>query len=548
MNLTRRALMLGTAASMSALTLSACGGSDKSASGGSGDGGSGSDSVIRTDGAEPENPLVPTNTSDLGGGNVLAACFACLVHYAKDGTVANDVAESIDSDDKQHWTIKIKKGQTFSDGTPVTAKSFVNAWNFGALTTNAQRAQSFFEPIAGFAEVAAEKPTAKTLTGLKVVDDQTFTVDLVSPQSDFPLRLGYWAFAPLPEVAYKDMKAFGEKPVSNGPYTVKTWKHNTSIDIVRNPKYDGPRKAKNAGISYIVYTDPETAYNDLGNSLDVIGTIPSGTLSTFQDELGDRAINQPNAALMYMRIPAYAEQFAGEAGALRRAAISRAINRPQICEKLFFGTRKPATDFVPPAIKGGGSTDIPGAEVLSFDAAEAKKLWAQAEKIKPFTGDITFAYPADGPNKEWVEAVCNSLTNALGVKASPKPYPAYGEYKQEIGKQAIKSPYRMVWFADYPSPYNFLFPLFSTAAADGKGSNDGNYKSPEFDKLVSEALQAPDEKSALTKYKAAQAVLLKDLPAIPLWYQNTVGGYADGIEGIQFSWNGSLEVDQVTKK
>ncbi|MCL6422029.1 ABC transporter substrate-binding protein [Brachybacterium sp. JHP9] len=546
MQIRRRSLILGSgAAGASALALAACG------SGGSGSGGGASssgDAVVFVNNTEPENPLIPTNTSELGGGDVLNACFSCLLAYAADGSSENEVAKSIESEDAQNWTITLEEGWKFSDGTPVTAKSFVDAWNFGALTTNAQRAQSFFEPIEGFADVSAKEPTAETMSGLAVVDDHTFTVRLNSPQSDFPSRLGYWAFAPLPESAFEDIEAFGELPVSNGPYKVESWTHDSEIVCVPNPEYTGPRPAKNAGITFVVYADEETAYNDLASgSLDVIGGIPSSALSTFEDELGERAINQPAAILQFITIPQYDPNFQGEAGALRRKAFSRAIDRAQICEAIFFGTRVPATDFTSTSIEGGGATDIPGSEVLQFDAAEAKSLWEQAEAISPFQGELTLSYNADGPNKDWVEAVCNSVTNSIGVTAVPTPYPAFGAYKEQIAAREITGPFRSSWVADYPSVFNFLFPLYASASADGNGSNDGQFKNEEFDRLLAEGQQATDPAEALAKWKDAQAVLMENLPSVPLWYQNTMGGHSEAVSDVKFSWNGGLLFPDIVK-
>ena len=64
-------------------------------------------------------------------------------------------AESIESADGQHYTVTLAGGWTFTDGTPVTARSFVDAWNYGALSTNAQLQSSFFDPIEGR---AAQRP------------------------------------------------------------------------------------------------------------------------------------------------------------------------------------------------------------------------------------------------------------------------------------------------------------------------------------------------------------------------------------------------------
>ncbi|MGP9694913.1 peptide ABC transporter substrate-binding protein [Brachybacterium sp. AOP25-B2-12] len=537
MTISRRSMILGSAATgTAAIALAACSGESDGGSDGGGDGGQ----VVFANGTEPENPLIPTNTSEVGGGRVITSAFAGLVYYTADGKVENDLAESIESDDKQTWTIKIKSGQKFSDGSDVTAKSFVDAWNFGALTTNAQKGQSFFEPIEGFDAVAAETPSAETLSGLAVVDDTSFTVKLVSAQSDFPTRLGYSAYMPLPDGAIDDIDAFGEKPVSNGPYKVETWDHNKQIVLVPNEHYDGPRTPKNGGITFTIYADNDTMYSDLeSGNVDVIDAIPTSALSTFESDLGDRAVNAPGAVFQSFTIAQNDPNFSGEAGKLRRQALSRAIDRASICDSLFFKTRTPATDFVAPVIEGGGATDIPGAEVLDFDAAQAKELWNQAEAVQAYdtSTPFTLSYNADGPHKDWVEAVCNSIKNTLGIEANPQPFPAFGEFRKQITDRQLKGAFRSGWQADYPSAYNFLGPLYSSAAADGKGSNDGDYKNPEFDGLLAQGLEAADVEAAIVQYKAGEAILVQDLPAIPLWYQNTFGGYSESVGDVEFGWD-----------
>ncbi|HLQ80801.1 MAG TPA: ABC transporter substrate-binding protein [Brachybacterium sp.] len=540
MAISRRSMMLGTAAGgAAALTLAACGsdGGDGGSDGGSGSGGSGE--PIYANGTEPENPLIPTNTSEVGGGRIITSVFSGLVYYTAEGKVENEVAESIETEDSQSWTIKIREGLTFSDGSPLTAQSFVDAWNFGANTANAQKSQSFFQPIEGFDEVSADDATEDlTLSGLEVVDDTTFTVKLVSAQADFSSRLGYSAYSPLPDSAYEDIDGFGEKPVGNGPYMVDSWAHDSEIVLVPNPEYDGPRVAQNAGITFVIYAEDETLYNDmLSGNVDVSDIIPTSALSTFEDELGERAVNAPGAVFQSFTIPQDDPDFSGEAGKLRRQALSYAIDRKAICDSLFFGTRSPATDFAVPVIDGGGATDIPGSEVLEFDEAKAKELWEKAEEMEPFKGPFTLAYNADSPHKDWVEAVCNSLKNTLGIEATPNPFPAFGEFRQQITARTMEGAFRSGWQADYPSVYNFLGPLYSSAAADGKGSNDGDYKNPEFDELLKEGLAASDIDAANEKFHAAEAILMEDLPAIPLWYQNTMGGFSDQVSNVQYGWD-----------
>jgi oligopeptide transport system substrate-binding protein len=173
-------------AAAGALTLSGCTAGSPEATGEAG----ASSAIITTNSIEPQNPLVPTNTNEVGGGLIVDHIFAGLVYYDAEGNVENDVAESIETEDSQTYTITLKEGQTFTNGEPVTSESFVKAWNYGAALDNAQLSSYFFESIEGY---NAEE-NVDEMSGLEVVDERTFTVTLSQPESDFPLRLGYSAF------------------------------------------------------------------------------------------------------------------------------------------------------------------------------------------------------------------------------------------------------------------------------------------------------------------------------------------------------------------
>ena len=143
MAISRRSMILGTAASgTAALTLAACGGDD----GGNGGGGNGSDNggggdtgaIVMINGTEPQNPLHTTNTNEVGGGKILQNLFSGLVYYDAEGTPQNEMAESIETEDSQNYTITIADGWTFTNGDPVTAQNFVDAWNYGANGANGQ--------------------------------------------------------------------------------------------------------------------------------------------------------------------------------------------------------------------------------------------------------------------------------------------------------------------------------------------------------------------------------------------------------------------------
>ena len=171
------------AASAAALLLTACSGSSSntasSTSGASSASGAGKGNVVAWS-SEPQNPLIPANTNETGGTKIIDSIDAGLVYYDAKGAPHNDLAQSISTTDQINYSIALKSGQKWSDGSAVTAKNFVDAWNYAALATNAQLLSSFFAPIDGYAAVSATPPTAKTLSGLKVVDDTHFTVKCVS--------------------------------------------------------------------------------------------------------------------------------------------------------------------------------------------------------------------------------------------------------------------------------------------------------------------------------------------------------------------------------
>jgi oligopeptide transport system substrate-binding protein len=470
-----------------------------------------------------------------------------LEYYDAKGAPHHDLAESIETKDQTNYDIAIKSGQKWSDGSPVTAKNFVDAWNWGALSTNAALLSSFYAPIEGYDAVSADPPTAQTMSGLKVVDDTHFTVKLSRPQADFALQLGYIAFYPMPDAAFKDITAFGAAPASDGPYMLKSptaWEHNVKIDLVPNPDYDGPRKPKNGGLSLVFYQSEEAAYNDLlAGTLDVLDAVPPSALGKFQTDLGDRAVNQPAAIFQSFTIPANLPHFSGEEGSLRRQAISYAIDRPTITKAIFQGTRTPATDFTTPTIDGYDK-NLKGNEVLKYNASKAKELWAKADAISKWSGTFSIAYNADGGHQAWVDAVTNSIKNALGIDAQGKPYPTFAALRTDVTNRTITGAFRSGWQADYPGLYDFIQPLYYTGAS----SNDGDYSNPELDKKIDEAASANTIDESNKLLNDAQAILFKDLPAIPLWYSNVTGGSSDAVSGVQIGWDSDPLYYAINKK
>jgi len=525
-----------------ALVLSACGGSTSKTAATPAAGGGG---VILAASAEPQNSLLPANTNEVGGGLIMKLLFEGLISYDGAGKPVNEVAASIDTKDAQNYTIKLKPGWKFTNGEAVNAKSFVDAWNFGALITNAQLNAFFFEPIDGYAEVHPDaegaKPTAKTLKGLAVVDDSTFTVKLTAPQASFPLRLGYTAFYPMPQSAYKDMKAQGENPVGNGSYKLDgKWVHNVNIKVKKNTDYKGTQVAKNAGVDVKVYTDENASYTDLlANNVDVIQSIPDNALASFKADLGDRTVIKPVGANQTIAFPLYQPEWKTPQSAKVRQAISMSINRKQITETIFKGARTPATDFSAPVVQGW-SKDICG-EFCTFNPVKAKALLAEAGGFK---GKLEIAYNADKNHKSWVDATCNSIKNTLGIACAGKGYPDFKSVRDPITKGTMKTAMRSGWQMDYPALENWLGPIF----VKGAGSNDSRYYNPKFEALLKQGDAAKTQAESIKFYQEAEKLLVADMPAIPLWNTNATGGYSENVSNVKFDVFGVPIYTQVTKK
>ena len=528
-----KALAFAAAACSLAMLLGGCGSSAKNAQT------NGGKVIITVSNSEPQNELVPGNINENAGARPAMLVNSTLVTFDEKGNPVNEDAESITPNaDATQYTVKVKKGKKFSDGTPITAESFVKAWSFVANAKNAQKCASFFQTIKGYADLQKDGTKGdEQLSGLKVVDENTFTVDLEQPDSVFPIKVGYLAFAPLPESFYKDPKAYGEKPVSSGPYLFKSWDHNKQIEVVKNPDYNGPRKAQNDGVTFKVYTDGNAAYRDVqAGNLDMTDNIPDTQTKTFQKDTTVKAYNRPGSVIQQFTIPSSLPHFDvnTEEGKLRRQAISMAIDRKVIIDKILNGTASPANEFTSP-LTPGYKADLKGHENVEFNAKKAKELWAKADKISKYDGSLTFSYNADGNAKSVFDAVVNSLKNNLGIKAETTPIPTFQEFRNACAKRQIKGAWRAGWMPDYPSAENYLTQEFASVAADGNGSNEGDYKNPKFDDLLKKAASAkPGE--AIKLYQQANEILLEDLPSVPLFYSNAKAVMVPTLKGFTMDW------------
>ncbi|GGV43775.1 peptide ABC transporter substrate-binding protein [Kitasatospora herbaricolor] len=511
-----------------ALAATACG--SGSSSGGSSDSAVNAQGVFSYQSAEPQNPLQPANAMENQGGRIVKQLFMGLVDYdPTSGALRNQVADKIETTDAKNYTVTLKSGWTFHDGTPVTAKSFVDSWNWSANTKNNQINSDWFSDIAGYDAVHPEKgdPTADAMSGLKVVDDTHFTIELTGPVSYFQYKLGYSAFFPLPTGFFADPAGYGQKPVGNGPYKFVSWEHNKAITLAAYDKYAGTDKPKNGGIVFKNYSSGEAAYKDLtSDTLDVLDQVDPTDLASYKTDLGNRAVDQAQGAIQNISFALYQGDWAGVDKAKVRQGLSMAIDRDTITKTVLNGSRQPADSWVAPGVMGYKAGAC--GDACKFDPAKAKEL-IQAGGGVP-NNKITIIYNSDGGHKEWVDAVCNSIRQSTGVECLGDPKPDFKTSRDIIRKKAVPSMMRTGWVQDYPLNANFLRDVYGTGAS----ANDAGYSSPEFDKLAQAADQATSVEKTADLYQQAEAVLAKDMPAIPLWYYKTNSGWSNNVQNVKF--------------
>ncbi|MEU8924483.1 ABC transporter substrate-binding protein [Kitasatospora sp. NPDC048545] len=530
-----------------ALAATACSSSSDSSSGGSSDGAVNAQGVFSYQSAEPQRPLQPANAMENQGGRIVKQLFTGLVDYdPATGALRNQVADKIETTDAKTYTVTLKSGWTFHDGTPVTANSFVKSWNWSANPANNQINSDWFSDIVGYDAVHPDKdkgaPTAKEMSGLKVIDDTHFTIELTSPVSYFTYKLGYSAFFPLPEGFFADPDGYGQKPIGNGPYKFVSWEHNKAVTLAAYDKYSGTNKAKNGGIVFRNYTSPEAAYKDLmSDTLDVLDQVDSTDLPKYKDDLGKRAVDQAQGAIQNISFALYNAEWSGQDKAKVRQGLSMAIDRDTITKTVLNNSRQPADSFVAPGVMGYKAGTC--GDACKYNPEKAKQLIQEGGGVPG--GKITILYNSDGGHKEWVDAVCNSIRQATGVECLGDPKPDFKTARDIVTKKTVPSMMRTGWVQDYPLNANFLRDVYGTGAA----ANDAGYSSPDFDKLAHDADAATSVEKTAELYEKAEEQLAKDMPAIPLWYYKTNSGFSNKVQNVKFnSFGDPVYTDVEVKK
>lgn len=535
-----------------ALIAAACGGGEADEGGGeseAADGGGGSEAAASGGEVsyyigEPEHMAPPSNVTESNGDAVTDALFSPLVALDLETSEAifgddapNAVAENVESDDQQTWTITLKDGWTFHDGTPVTAQSYVDTWNEGAADTS-YTGNYFFSTIEGYGDVTgseSEDPSATEMSGVTAVDDLTLEVTLSEPFSQFPLVISYTAFYPLAQACLDDMAACGEAPIGNGPFMMDgTWEHDQIIRTTRYEDFGGAQPAKIDALTFPIYADPNTGYTDLqAGNLDVMDSIPPEQLASAESEFGDNFITGDSSAYTYLGFPTYDEKFSDPE---LRTAISMAIDRQAITDAILTD-QVPADAFVSPVV--AGYREGACGENCQFDPEAAKEMFDAAGG---YDGTMTLWFNTGGGHEEWMEAVSNQLRQNLGISDINFESLDFAQYLPKLQEEEVTGPYRLAWIMDYPSPQNYLENLLYT----GSSSNYTGWSNEEFDQLIDEGNAAGSVDEGLEFYAQAEDIAIEEMPNAPLFFAEISAAHTDRVSNVIFNSQEDMEYTEVT--
>jgi len=474
-----------------------------------------------------------------------AALFAPLAQFDANNEVELVQAESITTSDNRVWTVKIKPGWTFHNGEEVTAQSYVDGINTAAYGPNAWSSNYSLAIIEGYDALnpTTGDPTTKVLSGLKVVDPQTFEVTLKSPNSQFLVGIAgpVTAWFPLPKAALDDLAAYDKAPIGNGPFQMDgKWENPTdSVKVKAYEAYKGT-KPKVSKIEFKIYTSADTVYTDLlAGSVDLNGTyarLPSTKLAQVRSDFSERAVANRIIYTQWLGIALGDKRYSD----IRvRQAISMAIDRETITSKIFGGLYTPATGVLAPGTIGGSPDEC--GEYCKFDPAKAKALLAVAGG---WSGPMELQYIAGQGSEPYLQAIANSIRQNLGIAdVQLVASPTATEYLSALTAGA-KGPFA-TGYAGYPSPSDILTGAFQ------KGSpynpRTGFYSSPTMDSLVDQAYHATTSEEATGLFHAAEAQIMKDFPVAPVYNINQIIAYNDRLETPKANVLG-LMLDQITLK
>ena len=451
--------------------------------------------------------LDPAIAGEMTSHTYVMQIFCGLVRLDGMLEVRPDIAQSWEkSQDGKTYTFHLRHGVKFHDGREVKAADFKYAWERACdPETGSGTAATYLGDIVGAKDMLAGK--AKTISGIRVIDDYTFQVTIDSPKAYFLCKLTYPTAFVVDQANVESGREWWREPNGTGPFKLKEWKQGQLLVLERNELYHGdPAKLKQvafhllAGIPMVMY---ETGQID-------VTSISESYIDQVEDESNpfhDELVMTPELSLYYIGFNTANPPF--DDVNIRRAFCC-AVNKERIVELILRSMVSVARGILPPGMPGYDGS-FSG---LEYNPSKAKELIAASRykdvsNLPPLTITVS-GYGSFIP--DYLGAIIQGWREDLGVEVSVRqlePENFLYNLKEEKDDMFI-----LGWVADYPDPHNFLDNLFYTGAEN----NIFAYSQSHLDSLLDRADVEQDESTRLSIYQEAERLVVDEAPCLPLWF------------------------------
>jgi peptide/nickel transport system substrate-binding protein len=420
------------------------------------------------------------------------------------------------------WTFTLRKGLKFSDGTPVDAAAVKFNFDRWRLVNNPNHGSDVYQYYAtmfgGFPGIIANVETPKQLT---------VVFRLARPLAPFLHDVAMPSFAiGSPTAIRAGHEAFARQPVGYGPYIVAEWVKDDHITLQQNPLFKWT--VKPAYGTVIVRDIPDQATSVLSlqkGDVDVLTDPRPDDAAQLAKQKGITVYQQPSNNNSYVAVNMEKAPF--DKLQVRRA-IAYAMNVPQIVHAFYNQGAIVADNWTPPKMLG----ENPAVKHYPFDPARARALLAQA-------GTSSFStqlyYPTAPrpymPEPQRIAEAIQANLKAVGINVTLAPF-EWGVFLSKIRNG--EHPMCLIgWSGDNGDPDNFFYPLLDEDSAHKPNAQNYSFwRDPNFHKLMLAAQATPDDAKRAAIYRQANAMVIDQVPAIPIVhttvpiaFKSSIGGY-----------------------
>jgi oligopeptide transport system substrate-binding protein len=453
----------------------------------------------------------PAGQSDSGTASVLAQVYEGLTTFDAQSNVQPALARTWQVDDSgQQITFQLRPGITYSDGTPIRAQDVVDSWLRLIDPKNTNALSSLLADVQGATDYQQGK-VGRDAVGLHADGDRVI-VALDRPASYFLAVTASPSLAVVPP-SMADRIASNPPTVVSGAY-VPTKPSDGVIHLAGNPSYW-------AGTPPISSIDLVTDYGGTSaaqlfdeNKLDYT-TIGGGDAQwiAYDANLGPQLRKTDSFGLSYYGFNTTVAPF--DKADIRRA-FAEAVDWDRI---VTLAGATAATSMIPPGVPGRDEAD----HRPKYDVADAKSLLAAAgyPNGQGFPA-VTLATYGVG----YEATVAKELHDNLGVTVNVEALD-FENYLSEVAAATTPTFWSLSWIADYPHPNDFLGLLLET----GSTSNTGKWSDPDYDNLIAQAAATTDLTQQTALYGQAQDILAREVPAIPVSYDESWALSRTGLDG-----------------